>query len=115
MKKYLSNERSAGDAGSYLKLKLLPRYDGGNGEAIIKTKFPAPPGTKWFTATVFSNNKKNNRIVATIKKKDETLQVFIDKNKIAEYEKAIPAAHLFNAIPFSSGSTGENNKFYISN
>jgi len=27
----------------------------------------------------------------------------------------MPSAHLFNAISFSSGSTGENNKYYISN
>jgi hypothetical protein len=43
------------------------------------------------------------------------LQVFIDKTKIAEYEKAIPADHLFNAMSFTSGNSGENDKFYISN
>ena len=36
---------------------------------------------------------------------DEKLQVFIDKTKIAEYEKAIPAAHLFNAISFDVVAT----------
>jgi hypothetical protein len=115
----LSKELSEGNAESYLKLKLRPGYDGRDGEATIETKFPAPPGysngTKWFTANGFSNNKKNNRIIVTIKKKDETLQVFIDKNKIAEYEKAMPASHLFNAISFTSVSSGENEKFYISN
>jgi hypothetical protein len=115
----LSKELSAGNAESYVKLKLRPGYDGRDGEATLETKFPAPPGysneTKWFAATGFSNNKKNNLIKVTIKKKAETLQVFIDTNKIAEYEKAMPAAQLFNAISFSSGSTGENNKFYISN
>jgi hypothetical protein len=115
----LAKELSAGNAESYLKLKLRPGYDGRDGEAVLETKFPAPPGysndTQWFVATGFSNNKKNNRIIVTIKKKDETLQVFIDKTKIVEYEKAIPAAHLFNVISFSSGSSGENDKFYISN
>ena len=43
------------------------------------------------------------------------LQVFIDKTKIAEYEKAIPAAHLFNAMSFTSYNSGENDKYYISN
>jgi hypothetical protein len=42
--------------------------------------------------------------------------VFIDKNKITEYEKAIPAALLFNAISFAHvRSDGETEKFYISN
>ncbi|HEX7905336.1 MAG TPA: hypothetical protein VF487_15795 [Chitinophagaceae bacterium] len=115
----LSKELSAGNAESYLQLKLRPGYDGKDGEATLETKFPSPPGysnqTKWFAAPGFSNNKKNNRITVTIKKKEETLQVFIDKIKIAEYEKAIPAAHLFNAMSFTSGNPGENDKFYISN
>ena len=55
---------------------------------------------KWYVAKGFSNNKKYNRITVTIKKSGEMLQVFIDKDKIAEYQKAIPAAHLFNALSF---------------
>ena len=43
------------------------------------------------------------------------LQVFIDKNKVAEFEKAIPAGHLFNAFSFSSVNSGENDKYFISN
>lgn len=115
----LSKELSAGNTESYLQLKLRPGFDGRDGEAELETKFPSPPGysngTKWFAAPGFSNNKKNNHITVTIKKKDERLQVFIDKIKIAEYEKAIPAAHLFNAMSFTSGNSGESDKFYISN
>ena len=115
----LSKEVSAGNAESYLQLKLRPGFDGKDGEAMLETKFPNPAGysneTKWFVAPGFSNNKKNNHITVTIKKKDETLQVFIDKIKIVEYQKAIPAAHLFNAMSFTSGNSGENDKFYISN
>ena len=116
----LSKETSPGNAESYLKLKLRPGFNGSDGEAVLETKFPAPPGysngTKWFIANGFSNNKTNNRITVTITKTDEKLQVFIDKNKIAEYEKAIPAAHLFNALSFDCrGNSGVNDKFYISN
>jgi hypothetical protein len=116
----LSKETSPGNAESYLKLKLRPGFDGRDGEAEFETKFPSPPGysngTKWYVATGFSNNKKYNNITVTIKKKDEKLQVFIDKNKIVEYEKAIPEAHLFNALSFDcAGNSGENDKFYISN
>ena len=60
--------------------------------------------------------KKNNRITVTIKKLEEKLQVFIDETKIAEYEKAIPATHLFNALSFDcNGNSAENDKFFISN
>ena len=115
----LSKEVSRDNAESYLALKLRPGFDGRDGEATLETKFPNPPGysngTKWYAAPGFSNNKKNNHITVTIKKKDETLQVFIDKTKIAEYEKAIPAAHLFNAMSFTSYNSGENDKFFISN
>ena len=114
----LTKETSPGNAESYLKLKLRPGYDGRDGEATFETRFPFPPGysneTKWLVATGFSNNKKINRISVSIKKTDEKLHVFIDNTKIIELEKAIPAAHLFNALSFDGG-TREGDKFYISN
>ncbi len=114
----LAYEKSADNPESYIKLKLRPGYDGKDGEAEIETKFPAGylTGSKWLTAPGFSNNKQNNLIAVTIKKNNETLQVFIDNVRIAEYEKAIPASQLFNALSFFSfGSTGEPDKLYISN
>ena len=116
----LSYKTTLGNDESYLKLKLRPGFDGRDGEAELETKFPAPPGysngTKWYVANGFSNNKKINRITVTVKKMDEKLQVFIDKTKIAEYEKAIPLAHPFNALSFDcSGNSAENDKYFISN
>jgi hypothetical protein len=116
----LSKESSPDNAESYIKLKLRPGFDGRPGDATIETKFPTPPEylntAKWMEAPGFSNNKKFNRITVTIKKSDEKLQVFIDKIKIAEYEKAIPTSLLFNALSFNVlGDSGENDKFYISN
>lgn len=115
----LAKETSAGNAESFINLGMRPGYGGSGGEVSLETKFPSPPGysngSYSFVAPGFSNNKKNNRISVTIKKKDEMLQVFIDNNKIAEYEKAIPAAHLFNALSFYSYNSGPNDKFYISN
>ncbi len=115
----LAKETSPGNEESFLDLGLRPGYDGRDGDASLETKFPSPPGysngANSFVAPGFSNNKKNNRITITIKKIDEKLLVFIDKTKIAEYEKAIPAAHLFNAMSFYSYNSGENDKFYISN
>lgn len=114
----LAYEKSADNPESYIKLKLRPGYDGNDGEAEIETKFPAGylTGSKWLPAPGFSNNKQNNLISVTIKKTDETLRVFIDGVRIAEYEKAIPAIQLFNAVSFFTyGSTGEPDKLYISN
>lgn len=116
----LSKETSAGNAESFIKLKLRPGFDGSDGEAELETKFTAPPGyltgSKWFVAKGFSNNKRNNRISITIKKNGEMLQVFIDKTKIVEYGKAIPDAHLFNALSFDcTGNSAENDTYFISN
>jgi len=116
----LAKETSPGNAESYLQLRIRPGFDGRDGEAEIEGKFPSPPGyfngSKWLVATGFSNDKKINRITVTIKKTGETLQVFVDKNKIAEYEKAIPAAQLFNAISFyAGGGYNENDNYYVSN
>lgn len=116
----LSKETSPGNAESFLKLRLRPGFDGRDGEAMLETKFASPPGyltgTNWYVANGFSNNKKFNRITVTIEKSEEKLQVFIDDNKIAEYEKAIPAAHLFNALSFDcNGNSAENDKYFISN
>jgi hypothetical protein len=116
----LSKETSPRNVESFLNLRLRPGFDGKDGEAVLETKFSSPPGystgTKWLTARGFSNNKKYNRIIVTIKKANESLQVFIDDTKIADYEKAIPSALLFNAMSFTHGrSDGETEKFYISN
>jgi len=104
---------------SYWTLRLRPGFDGREGETNVESNFPSAPGYsnrgQWFKAPGFSNNKKNNHILVSIKKSGEMLQVFIDKNKIAEFEKAIPAGQLFNAFAFSSGSSGDTNKYYISN
>ena len=116
----LAKETSPGNAESFISLKLRPGSNGSDGEATLETKFTSPPGysngTKWYVANGFSNNKKMNRITVTIKKTDEKLQVFINNNKIAEYEKALPAAHLFNSLSFDcSGNSADNDVYYISN
>jgi hypothetical protein len=115
----LAKETNPGNAESFLDLSIRPGFDGRDGDVSLETKFPSPPGysngANSFVAPGFSNNKKNNRITVTIKKKEEMLQVFINNTIIAEYEKAIPAAHLFNALSFYSYNPEMNNRFYISN
>jgi len=115
----LAKETSPGNEESFLDLGLRPGFDGRDGDVSLETKFPSPPGysngSNSFVAPGFSNNKKNNRISVTIKKKEETLQVYMDNTLIADYQKAIPAAHLFNALSFYSYNSGTNDKYYISN
>jgi hypothetical protein len=115
----LAKETSPGNEESFLDLGFRPGFDGKDGEASLELKFPSPPGyanlAEGYVAPGFSNNKKNNLIKITIKKTNEILQLFIDDIKLAEYEKAIPAAHLFNALSFYSYNSGENDKYYISN
>jgi hypothetical protein len=115
----LAKQLSPGNDESFLKLRLRPGHGGTDGEVALETKFPNPPGylnaSKWMKAAGFSSNKKYNRVTVTIKKSEELLQLFIDNRKIGEFEKAIPAAHLFNSLSFHSGSTGETNKYFISN
>ena len=114
----LAKEPSAGNAESYFQLKLRPGFDGKDGEAAIETKFPAgyPSGTKWVPAPGFSNNQKNNRITVSIKKAGERIQVFIDANRIAEYDKAIPSSLMFDTMAFfvPGSASEEHDRFYIS-
>ncbi|MDB5277906.1 MAG: hypothetical protein JWR61_2861, partial [Ferruginibacter sp.] len=116
---WLSKETSPGNAESFIRLWLRPGVGVKDRAAELETKFPFPAGyaneSKGYTAPGFSNSKINNRITVIIKKMEEKLQVFIDKTKIAEYEKGIPAAHLFNVLSFYSGNTEANNKYFISN
>jgi hypothetical protein len=113
----LAKGTTPGNIESYLTVKLRPGYDGKDGEVTIETKFPNPPGysngTKWLVAPGFSNNKKINLVTVTVKKIEEKLEVFIDKTKILELDKAVPATHLFNFISFEGGT--QESKYYISN
>lgn len=113
----LASEKSAGSADWYISLNLRPGFDGRDGEVTIVTKFPTgyASGGKWMPAVGFSNNKAQNRIRVSIKKTGETIEVFIDDSRIAEYQKAVPADLRFNAMSFRTGDNpGENDKFYVS-
>jgi hypothetical protein len=114
----LAHETSGGVAGAFISVKLRPGSGGADGEATVETTFPSgyASGTKWYVATGFSNNKAINRIHVTITKRDEALQLFIDKKKIADYNKGVPADVQFNGLSFDmSRSDGENEKYFISN
>ncbi len=61
------------------------------------------------------NTEQINRITATIRKQGEMVQIFVDKVRIAEYEKAIPAALEFDAVSFDlQRQAGPNDQMFIS-
>jgi hypothetical protein len=114
----LAREKSAGNADSYIRLKLRPGFDGRDGEATVETKFPTgyQNGTQWFPAVGFSNNLAHNRIQVSITKSGQALRVSINGTVIADYEKGVPADLRFNVLSFiGGGNTGEHDKFYVSN
>ena len=115
----LVKETSPGNAESYFSVSFRPGFDGRDGETRVETKFPFPLGysneTKWLKAPGFSNNKSFNRIAVTLIKSGEKLQVLVDGKELLTISKALPASHLFNALSFSSLSSGETNKYFISN
>lgn len=116
----LSKDITPGNAEAFLKLRIRPGFDGRDGEVSVERKFPSKPGysegSKWYVATGFSNNKKNNRINVAIKKTDELLEIFIDDKKVGEYKNAIPANQIFNALSFDcNGNSAENDKYFVSN
>ena len=114
----LAKEITPNNVEAYVQIRLRPGYDGRAGELTIDTKLPSGylSGYNYKPVPGFSNDKKNNRIAVTIRKKGEQLEILIDGNKVAEYKKAIPASLQFNAMEFmETGNNAENDKYYISN
>jgi hypothetical protein len=110
-----------GATPSFLYVKIRPGFDGRQGEVEIEGKFPGAPaymnGTKWVGAPGFSNNAVMNRVTVTLKKKGDLLQVFVDQNKVAEYEKGIPPGLQFDALVFqlTGNAALADERMYIGN
>lgn len=113
----LSRQKADQSDEAFISLIMRPSFDSRAGSARIETKLPEgyTKGSS-FDAPGFGNSKKINRITVTFKKMDETLQIFIDKSKVADYDKAIPSSLLFNAMSFTHGrSDSETEKYFIRN
>ena len=61
-------------------------------------------GSKWFTVPGFSN-KARATVAVTLVKQGERLQVFLNKVKVFESDKAIPAGFLFDQLSVNQGGT----------
>jgi hypothetical protein len=115
----LSRAAAAGK-GEFLEVRIRPSFAAGrDGELQIDGKFPGAEGylsgPMYAKALGFSNDRVHNRVTVTLKKKGELLQVFIGKTKVAEYEKAIPAALQFNGMSFELTGVSAADKMFISN
>jgi hypothetical protein len=117
----LTGQTAPGSGESFLSLRIRPGFGTREGEVVIEAQFPGAQGylsgTKWVGAPGFSNTAQYNRVTVTIRKKGDLLQVFLDKAKIAEYEKGIPSGLQFTAMSFdlSGTSNSANDKMFISN
>jgi hypothetical protein len=115
----LSRAAAAGKGESFVSLRIRPGFSGREGEVVIEGQFPGAQGymsgTKYAPAPGFSNDRTNNRITVTLRKKGELVQVFIGKTKVAEYEKGVPPALQFDALSFELGGVSANDKMYIGN
>ena len=114
----LAKQKTDGTDDATFTLSLKPGYSGGtDGSAYVETLLPAgyTSGSS-FAAPGFSVNKDFNRINVSIKKDGEAMEIWIDKSKVAEYSKGVPADMVFNALSFKMiRSDGETEKYFVSN
>ena len=113
----LAKEKSEQIYETSLTLRLRPGFNGSDGRSTLNIS--SPSGTiygKEAQVPGFSNDKINNRVKVSLKRRGELLEVFVDNKKIINVEKAIPADILFNFLSFSHiSSDSETEKYYISN
>lgn len=113
----LSNGVAGSGKESFFSVRLRPGFGGRDGEAAVEGKLP--PGYfnegKGVPVPGFSNTEQNNRTV-TIRKQGAMVQILIGKVSIAQYDKAIPATLLFDAVSFDlQPQAGPNDQMFVSN
>jgi len=108
-----------GGLGSYFSLRLRPGSGSGDGEAILEAEFPKSQGylggTKYFTVPGFSS-KSRSSVAVTLVKQGERLEVLLNKAKVFQSDKAVPAGLLFDQLSFNQGGTfNPNDRMFVSN
>ena len=86
---------------------------------MLDARFPETQGylsgSKWFTVPRFSN-KTQATVAVRLVKQGERLQVFLDKAKVFESDKAIPAGFLFDQLSLNQGGSFDaNDRMFIGN
>jgi hypothetical protein len=115
----LSSGAGSGFRGSFVSLRLRPGSGNADGEAELEADFPKNPGylsrSKWFKVPGFSNQAQA-RAAVTIVKQGERLEVFLNKVKVFESDKAIPAGFLFQQVSLNHGGTfNANDRMFVGN
>jgi hypothetical protein len=115
----LSKGPASGGTGTFVSLRLRPGSGSGDGEAVLEARLPGPAGylsgSKWFTVPGFSS-KAQSTVAVMLVKQGERLQVFLNKVKVFESDKAIPAGFVFDQLSLQQGGTFDaNSRMYISN
>jgi hypothetical protein len=115
----LSNGAGAGARGSFVCLTLRPGSGSSDGHAELEAEFPKNQGylsrSKWFRFPGFSDQAQSTVAVMLVKQ-GERLQVFLNKAKVFESDKAIPAGFLFNQLSLDhDGAFDSNTRMFISN
>lgn len=116
---FLGTKNKFEESDGFIKLRFRAGFSGRPGEVSLQGKFGAGYFSNvkpYYDATGFSNDKEINVVKITLKKKGESLEFFIAKNKIADIPKAFPNTTSFNWLQLThSRSDGETEKYFISN
>ena len=111
--------KTAAGRESFVSVKIRPGFGGREGEVAIEGQFPGAQGylsgSKYAGAPGFSNDAAINRATVTLKKKGEMLQVFIGRNKVAEFEKGVPPGLQFDAMSFELSGVSAVDRMFIGN
>ncbi len=104
---------------SFVSLRLRPGYGSADGEFEIEAEFRNTAGyltgSKWLKVPGFSN-KAQSTVAVMLVKQGERLQVFLNKVKVFESEKAVPAGLQFNQLLLDQqGRFDPNDRMFISN
>jgi hypothetical protein len=105
--------------GSFVSLTLRPGSGSRDGDAELEAQFPKAQGylsgSKWFKVPGFFD-KAQSTVAVTIVKQGERLEVFLNKAKVFESDKAVPAGLVFDQLSLNQGGTFDaNSRMFISN
>ena len=115
----LSNGPASGGTGTFVSLRLRPGSGGADGEAVLEARFPNGDGylsgSKWFKVPGFSD-KTQSRAAVMMVKRGERLEVYLNKVKVFESDKAIPPGLVFDTLSLQQGGTfNANDRMFVSN
>jgi hypothetical protein len=104
---------------SLISLSLRPGSGSADGEGSIEGRFPEAPASlnnvKFFKVPGFSN-KAQSTVAVTLVKQGERVQVLLNKQKVFELDKAVPAGLLFDGLSVNQGgSFNATDRMFIGN